>query len=86
MESHAFGINETSVGICLIGTKHFSVKQFLSARKILRYLCSVWDLTYKDVIGHCEVKSSGKTCPNIDMDLFRSFMVDYNLVDDLIRR
>ena len=83
-EAHALGINANSVGICLIGTTTFSVRQLLAARQHIRSFCALWHLPYTAVIGHCEVPHSGKTCPNLNMSTFRSFLVDHALVDDLL--
>jgi len=84
VEAHAFGINRNSVGLCLIGEKSFSMRQLIVARKIIRHLCDLWGLTYKDVIGHYEVPDANKPCPNINMDTFRKFLVNVDLIDDLM--
>lgn len=83
-EAHAFGINSQSVGICLIGKHDFSVRQLLNTRKLVNCLLSMWKLTTEDVVGHYEVDTKGKTCPNIDMDLFRQFLKNQQLIDKLV--
>lgn len=85
VEAHAFGINKESVGICLIGQHDFSVSQLLEARKLINHLRNKWGLSCQDVVGHYEVDSK-KTCPNIDMDTFRRFLIDHRLIDDLFKK
>lgn len=81
--AHAFGINAKSVGICMIGKEKFSYHQFHAARRFILALVAKWKLSLKDVIGHYEV-DKGKTCPNINMDTFRLFLTDVNLIDELM--
>ena len=83
IEAHAYGINSKSVGICMIGKSQFSYRQFMAARRFILALVAKWGLTLKDVIGHYEVDKS-KTCPNINMDTFRLFLTDVNLIDELM--
>ena len=40
--AHARGFNEVSLGVCLIGKKNFTKKQFKSLEKILR----IWKKKY----------------------------------------
>ena len=66
--AHCRGHNKRSVGVCLIGRRHFTAKQLLKA---LPYIISVAGLTGEVAVkGHYEY-DSGKTCPNIDMELIR---------------
>lgn len=83
-EAHAFGINQKSVGICLIGKHSFSMRQLMGARQYVRQLCQMWGLPFSSVIGHYEVPNANKSCPNIDMKVFRAFLVDHHLIDDLV--
>lgn len=70
--SHALGFNSNSIGICLIGKKQFSKKQFDVLRKLIRKLQKEYNIPTENVIGHCETpKANGKTCPNFDMVEFR---------------
>jgi hypothetical protein len=86
IEAHAYGINSKSVGICLIGTNDFSEKQLICAKNMINKLLKQWGLGHKDVIGHYEVDSR-KTCPNIDMDLFRKFLCsDFERSDSRLLR
>ncbi len=84
IEAHAFGINSTSVGICLIGDEKFSDRQFIKLRKIIRELCQRWGLTYDRVIGHYEVPNVAKTCPNFNMDIFRKYLEEERYLNDLM--
>ena len=64
--------NTGSIGICLIGVKDFTHRQFESLRTLVTELCIHYGLTAKNVVGHYETpKAGGKTCPNFDMKAFR---------------
>lgn len=68
------GQNQNSLGVCLIGTRHFTSKQILvSLPMVLFNLCARYDLTVNDIRGHYEA-DKGKTCPNIDMSEYREFL------------
>lgn len=70
--AHCRGHNKTSVGVCLIGGHHFTAKQLLEALpEIIREI----GLAAQRIVvkGHYEY-DSGKTCPNIDMDLIRRLL------------
>lgn len=71
--AHASGLNQYSIGICLVGRHHFTWLQFAALYDLL------WKLKekYPDarIIGHRDVdkfggKSGGKTCPNFDVGNF----------------
>jgi len=68
--AHALGYNETSIGICLIGVKKFTPKQFVMLINLLDILLPMFGLTIDAVKGHYEVSAS-RTCPNFDMVKFR---------------
>ena len=63
--AHARGFNEISLGVCLIGKKNFTKKQFKSLEKILR----IWKKKYPktEIIGHYVISDTKKTCPNFDV-------------------
>lgn len=67
--AHAQGFNTSHIGICLIGNKSFSKKQFESLAILLKELKAKFNLNNDDIIGHCKV--SNKTCPNFDVDSFK---------------
>ncbi|MDP8239242.1 MAG: N-acetylmuramoyl-L-alanine amidase [Candidatus Hatepunaea meridiana] len=71
--AHVKGFNHNSIGICLIGKQQFTQRQFLSLAKLLKKLKT--DYPGTQLVGHYELIKPGdtpKTCPNIDMDWFRS--------------
>lgn len=68
--SHALGYNDKSAGVCLIGKKTFTKKQFDSLIMWLDYFLPLWKLPIEVVKGHYEV-SPNRTCPNFDMKRFR---------------
>jgi hypothetical protein len=76
--AHALGYNKNSIGICLIGKSYFSDKQRLSLTKLVSELVLEYNLQASDVLGHYEIESAnGKTCPNLDMRIFRLKIESY---------
>lgn len=63
--AHARGFNKISLGVCLIGKKNFTKKQYESLEKVLR----TWKRKYPktEIIGHYVISDSKKTCPNFDV-------------------
>jgi hypothetical protein len=89
--AHTKGFNSEYIGICLIGMgmKTFTLPQIKTALNFVKFFRSVNPKL--DVKGHYEMPDNGgKTCPNMDMDLFRivcnnlqnheSYEVYYNLL------
>lgn len=72
--AHTYGLNEKSLGVCLIGRDKFTKKQFLSLKNIL----VKWKKKFKNstIIGHSEVIKTKKTCPNFDV---KKFLNDNNI-------
>ena len=69
---HALGYNDRSVGICLIGVRSFTPKQYAAAVGLVNALRAGYMIPVENVLGHCETAlSGGKTCPNFDMKAFR---------------
>ena len=69
--AHCKGENADSLGVCLIGVRHFSPEQlYTSVPFILRQLMKEYNLTADDVYGHYEFTSE-KSCPNINMETLR---------------
>jgi hypothetical protein len=61
-------VNKYSIGICLIGRRTFTFRQFETLLFLLRtYRAQIPDV---EIFGHYELKTI-KTCPNIDMDRLR---------------
>lgn len=75
--AHALGLNDCSVGICLIGIKMFSEYQLLSLISLVKELIEKYDISIDNIIGHYETEQShGKTCPNFNMEKFRNLLKD----------
>lgn len=67
--------NAYTIGICLVGDRTFTSKQFDSLIKLVRRLKEEYPI--KKILGHYEydtAKEQGKTCPNIDMDYLRKLL------------
>jgi hypothetical protein len=71
---HVEGRNHDSIGVCLIGTTQFTTRQLLSAHDLMLDLLKRFDLQISDVLGHYEDPNTSKTCPNIPMPWFRTFL------------
>lgn len=66
--AHAYGHNRDTVGVCLIGERHFSGAQLLALDALVVRLRRRYGALA--LAGHCEL-DAGKTCPNLDMDWLR---------------
>ena len=66
--AHTKGVNEESLGVCLIGRREFSNEQFNSLQIVLKS----WKQNYpsSQIIGHNKVIETTKTCPNFDVELW----------------
>lgn len=69
--AHAKGYNHKSIGVALIGKKKFTPAQITALYGLVLSIMRRWQIPVSRVIGHYEVPGSGKTCPNIDLDLVR---------------
>ena len=63
--AHTRGINNISLGICLIGRTKFTKKQFNSLEKVLRNWLSKYPKA--KIVGHTNAILTEKTCPNFDV-------------------
>lgn len=75
--AHTLGLNAESIGIVCVGKKTWTPLQWQSAGRLVRDLQKLHSVPTEKVIGHYETtsgKAQGKTCPNIDMHLFRSML------------
>lgn len=71
--AHALGYNANSIGICLIGVKHFTSRQMTSLYQLLYDLTRHYQISAGNILGHCETaQANGKTCPNLNMGRVRS--------------
>ncbi len=68
--AHAKGYNDY-VGICLIGIKHFTPKQFIALKVLISELMIEFSIKAENVIGHYECADTTKLCPNFDVDMLR---------------
>ena len=73
--AHAMGFNSKSIGVCMIGTKHFNDEQMEATRALIRELMLTFEIPVEKVLGHYEIPlAHGKTCPNINMDWLRKII------------
>ena len=78
--SHTYGFNSGSVGVCIIGNRRFTTKQYKSSKSLILYLLEKFGLTVNDVFGHYEAGlidpryETEKTCPNIWMPDYRVYL------------
>ena len=72
--AHTYGLNDRSLGVCLIGRNKFTDKQFLTLKNIL----IEWKKKFKNstILGHNEAIKTKKTCPNFDV---KKFLNDNNI-------
>ena len=71
--AHVRGHNSDSIGICLIGKHHFTVKQLYEALPaLIQTLLAIHELTLDNVYGHNEFDPE-KTCPNFSVAMMRTF-------------
>ena len=63
--AHVKGLNQESLGVCLIGKDNFTNSQFKSLEKILKN----WKIKYPTakILGHRDTGDTKKTCPNFDV-------------------
>ena len=64
------GRNADTLGVCMIGVRLFSLRQLHATAELIAGWCVSSGLSADDVVGHCELDSA-KTCPNVDMRIFR---------------
>jgi len=73
--AHTYGLNNQSLGVCLIGQYTFTKKQFYSLEKIL----IAWKKKYPNAIikGHSDAINTKKTCPNFNIN---KWCIERNLI------
>lgn len=73
--AHALGYNAESFGVCMIGKSgQFTSAQTKNLLNLLTDLINQYQIRVDDILGHYETRSGreqGKTCPDMDMRLFR---------------
>ena len=79
--AHAKGHNWETIGVCLIGGVTpdgsyigFTSRQLESAAKLCYEIKQRFPNSL-DVKGHCEFAYTTKTCPELDMNFFRDFIL-----------
>jgi len=71
--AHVLNYNHKAIGICLIGRKLFTLKQYT----VLYNFCKVFKAINPKIkiVGHYEMSTAnGKTCPNFDVSKFRELI------------
>lgn len=63
--AHVRGYNDESIGICLIGRDEFTNAQMRSLEGLVIAMKS--NHRQADVVGHYDLDSAGKTCPNFNV-------------------
>lgn len=71
--AHTLGYNENSIGICLIGVKTFTAKQFYSLARLINELDPIYHVALTKILGHYQV-SKNRTCPNFHVPRFLADM------------
>ena len=74
--SHAYGRNEDSLGICMIGTDFYSVQQWAILDDLLRKLLIQYPGA--KIMGHNEL--SNKKCPGFDVQWWLKNIFNKNLI------
>lgn len=62
--AHAYGHNQHSIGICLIGTDKFTRAQWMALSELLHVLIKAYPAA--DVLGHRDLPNVVKTCPGFN--------------------
>lgn len=70
--AHVQGHNADSVGICLLGDTTFTGKQLEALKELVGNLLK--SHPNLQILGHYELDSK-KTCPNLDMDWVREYLM-----------
>jgi len=72
--AHCRGHNRDSVGICLVGMRTFTSKQYASLVHLVKRVQEAYPGA--EVFGHYELdkRSEKKNCPSIDMDYLRDLI------------
>lgn len=68
--AHCLGQNDTSIGICLCGRHMFTEVQFVTLRRLLKFVHDIFPAA--TLHGHNEFNQN-KTCPNFDLGGLRDF-------------
>ena len=73
--AHVAGANHDSIGVCLIGKNGlYTVAQLRAAAHLVRSLLQEYGLSWSAVFGHYQHPHANKTCPDFQIDHFRSLL------------
>ncbi len=82
--AHVRNHNRDSIGYCFIGKPgKVTIRQLTTSRIVIAQLLRNHKLAPEDVIGHSEVDTT-KTCPGLNMNLFRLYLQDHNQLQKLM--
>lgn len=80
--AHVEGANEDNIGICLIGSDKFTLRQFDSLRYKIDSIRMLYDIPVWEIWTHAQFSSAvrqGKTCPNIPINVILAWYIgNYN--------
>jgi len=87
MGAHVGGHNTGSYGICMIGSKSFSNEVLNKTLDVVKFRLNQFNLKPSEdtVKGHYELDSA-KTCPNIDMNVFRNHLINKTYYGQKIKK
>lgn len=84
--AHVSGRNKDTIGICWVGRSKPTDVQLKALAELAAAECQTYGLASSAVRGHRELAPlAGKTCPNLDMDIFRQ-LVDQLTLPEPARR
>jgi hypothetical protein len=79
--AHVEGDNENNIGICLIGTDKFKIKQFEVLRYQLDSIIMVYNIKPWEIWAHNQFQSAiaqKKTCPNMSINQILAWYIGNN--------
>lgn len=75
--AHVEGHNNGNLGICFVGTSHFSRAQFSSGRLAIKEWMLSYGISLEQIFGHYQFDTAvkqGKTCPNMKAEDLRAWL------------
>ena len=73
--AHARGANQTSIGVCWVGTDSPSPEQEKAMFSLIHFLMGKYNVSVDKVLGHREAVKTDKTCPNLNMNRVRAELI-----------
>jgi N-acetylmuramoyl-L-alanine amidase len=77
--AHCQGENHSSIGVCLVGRRRFTMRQFVALRGLCAAVASKYDMEPTAVHGHREFISAvnqGKRCPHVEPEDLRAWVCE----------